>query len=142
MSLLGKVFHVNSGNSRWCRPNGLHQGCSLDVRSSVASNRLGGAQLLGYALCLSTLERGKDGCRDRILASVLLADIMPQYAPGLLRFEHSLADTRTSALSDQLASQHPHVAITDQTLSEYKTRLPIDRALLARLVEAIDTAGA
>ena len=80
-----------------------------------------------------------------ILASVLLADVVPRYAPGLLRFEHSLADARTSALSDQLPSQHPHVAIvgiTDQTLSEYKTRLPIDRALLARLVEAIDTAGA
>ena len=80
-----------------------------------------------------------------ILASVLLADIMPRFAPGLLRFEHSLADTRTSALSDQLPSQHPDVAIvgiTDQTLGEYKTRLPIDRALLARLVDAIDTAGA
>ena len=36
----------------------------------------------------------------------------------------------------------PIVAITDQTLSEYKTRLPIDRALLARLIEAIDAAGA
>jgi CHASE2 domain-containing sensor protein len=80
-----------------------------------------------------------------ILASVLLADIVPRYAPGLLRFEHSLADVRTSALSDQLPSQHPHVAIvgiTDQTLSEYKTRLPIDRALLARLVDAIDATGA
>jgi adenylate cyclase len=80
-----------------------------------------------------------------IVASVLLADIMPRYAPGLLRFEHLFADTRTSALSDQLPSQHPHVAIvgiTDQTLSDYKTRLPIDRALLARLVDAIDTAGA
>jgi CHASE2 domain-containing sensor protein len=80
-----------------------------------------------------------------ILTSVLLADLMPRYAPGLLRFEHALADVRTSALSDQLPSQHPHVAIvgiTDQTLSEYKTRLPIDRALLARLVDAIDAAGA
>lgn len=80
-----------------------------------------------------------------ILTSVLLADVMPRYTPGLLRFEHALADVRTSALSDQLASQHPHVAIvgiTDQTLSEYKTRLPIDRALLARLVDAIDAAGA
>ena len=80
-----------------------------------------------------------------ILTSVLLADVMPRYTPGLLRFEHALADVRTSALSDQLPSQHPHVAIvgiTDQTLSEYKTRLPIDRALLARLVDAIDAAGA
>jgi hypothetical protein len=39
--------------------------CSLDVRSSVASNRVGGAQLLGYALCLSTLEREQDFFRDR-----------------------------------------------------------------------------
>jgi len=80
-----------------------------------------------------------------ILASLLLADVMPRYTPGLLRFEHALADVRTSALSDQLPSQHPHVAvvaITDQTLSEYKTRLPIDRALLARLVDAIDAADA
>jgi adenylate cyclase len=80
-----------------------------------------------------------------ILWSVVLVDIVPRYTPGLLRFEHSLADVRTSALSDQLPSQHPNVAIvgiTDQTLSEYKTRLPIDRALLAKLVDAIDTAGA
>ena len=50
-----------------------------------------------------------------ILASVLLVDVMPRYAPGLLRFEHSLADMRTSALSDQLPSQHPHVAIVGIT---------------------------
>jgi adenylate cyclase len=80
-----------------------------------------------------------------VLAALLLADLMPRYAPGLLRFEHALADVRTSFLSDQLPSQHPHVAIvgiTDQTLSDYKTRLPIDRALLARLIDAIDAAGA
>lgn len=80
-----------------------------------------------------------------VLASLLLADLMPTYAPGLLRFEHALGDVRTLFLSDQHASQHPHVAIvgiTDQTLSEYKTRLPIDRALLADLVDAIDAAGA
>ena len=80
-----------------------------------------------------------------VLAALLLADLMPRYAPGLLRFEHALGDVRTSFLSDQLPSQHPHVAIvgiTDQTLSDYKTRLPIDRALLARLIDAIDAAGA
>jgi CHASE2 domain-containing sensor protein len=80
-----------------------------------------------------------------ILTTLLLADLMPRYTPGLLRFEHALADVRTAALSDQLPSQHPHLAIvgiTDQTLSEYKTRLPIDRALLARLIDAIDAAGA
>ena len=80
-----------------------------------------------------------------LLASFLLTDVVPRYAPGLMRFEHALADVRTSVLSDRLPSQHPHVAIvaiTDQTLSEYKTRLPIDRALLAKLIDAIDAAGA
>jgi adenylate cyclase len=80
-----------------------------------------------------------------VLTTLLLADLMPRYAPGLLRFEHAMADFRTSFLSDRLASQHPHVAIvgiSDQTLSDFKTRLPIDRHLLARLVDAIDAAGA
>jgi CHASE2 domain-containing sensor protein len=80
-----------------------------------------------------------------VLTSLLLADLMPRYAPGLLRFEHAVADLRTSLLSDQLATQHPHVAvvgITDQTLQDYKARLPIDRGLLARLIDAIDAAGA
>src|SRR6185312_3415063 len=48
-------------------------------------------------------------------------------------------------LSDQLPSQHPHVAIlsiSDQTLKDYKVVQPIDRMLLARLVDAIDAAGA
>ena len=79
-----------------------------------------------------------------ILTSVLLVDVVPRFAPGLLRFEYALADFRTAMLSDQLPSQHPDVAIigiTDETLSEYKTRLPIDRMLLARLVEAADAAG-
>jgi CHASE2 domain-containing sensor protein len=80
-----------------------------------------------------------------VLAALLLADLMPRYAPGLLRFEHAMGDVRTSLLSDQLPSQHPHVAvlgITDLTLANSKARLPIDRALLARLVDAVDAAGA
>jgi adenylate cyclase len=79
------------------------------------------------------------------LASILLVDIVPRYAPGLLRFEYALADMRTALLSDQLPSEHPDVAIvgiTDQTLNDYKIRLPIDRVLLSRLVEAVDAAGA
>ena len=54
---------------------------------------------------------------------------LPRFAPGLLRFEHALADVRTSALSDQLPSQHPHVAIvgiTDQTLERVQDA-PADR---------------
>ena len=80
-----------------------------------------------------------------VVVSFLLVDLMPKYAPGLLRFEYALGDVRTSLLSDQGPSQYPHVAIvgiTDQSLSKYKTRLPIDRALLTRVVEAVDAAGA
>jgi len=80
-----------------------------------------------------------------ILATLLLADLAPRYAPGLLRFEHYLGDVRTALLSDQLPSQHPSVAIvaiTDDTLAGYSTYLPVDRDLLARVVEAVDAAGA
>ena len=80
-----------------------------------------------------------------VLTTLLLADLAPRYAPGLLRFEHYMGDVRTALLSDQLPSQHPSVAIvgiTDDTLSGYKTYLPVDRHLLARLVDAIDAAGA
>jgi len=59
-----------------------------------------------------------------VISTLLLADLAPRFAPGLLRFEHYLGDVRTSFLSDQLPSQHPQVAIvaiTDDTLSSYKT---------------------
>jgi CHASE2 domain-containing sensor protein len=78
-------------------------------------------------------------------ATLLFADLVPRYAPGLLRFEHAMGDMRTSYLSDRLPSQHPHVAIvgiSDETLKDNKVRLPLDRLLLARLVDAIDAAGA
>jgi adenylate cyclase len=84
-------------------------------------------------------------CIFAVVTSFILVDLVPRFAPGLLRFEYALADTRTALLSDQLPSQHPHVAvvgITDQTLSDYKVRLPIDRVLLSRLIETIDAAGA
>ena len=80
-----------------------------------------------------------------LFSTLLLADLAPRYAPGLLRFEHYMGDVRTALLSDQLASQHPQVAvvgITDDTLAAYKTLLPVDRHLLARVVDALDAAGA
>ena len=80
-----------------------------------------------------------------VLATLLLADLAPRFAPGLLRFEHYMGDVRTVLLSDQLPSQHPQVAIvaiTDDTLAGYKTYLPVDRHLLARVVDALDAAGA
>jgi CHASE2 domain-containing sensor protein len=63
-----------------------------------------------------------------VLSTLLLADLAPRFAPGLLRFEHYMGDVRTAILSDQLASQHPQVAIvaiTDDTLAGYKTFLPV-----------------
>jgi CHASE2 domain-containing sensor protein len=80
-----------------------------------------------------------------VLATMVLADVMPRVAPGLLRFEHVMADWRTATFSDQLPTQHAKVAvvgITDQTLSDFKTRIPIDRGLLAKVVDAVDAAGA
>ncbi len=80
-----------------------------------------------------------------LITMLLLADLAPRFAPGLLRFEHYMGDVRTAFLSDQLPSQHPQVAIvtiTDDTLAGYKTFLPVDRHLLARVVDALDAAGA
>jgi adenylate cyclase len=80
-----------------------------------------------------------------VLSTLFFAEAVPRYAPGLLRFEHILGDVRTAYLSDQLPSQHPHVAIvslTDATLKDSKVQQPIDRALLARVVDAVDAAGA
>jgi adenylate cyclase len=80
-----------------------------------------------------------------LLSTLVLSELAPRYAPGLLRFEHYMGDVRTSLLSDQLASQHPQVAIVainDETMAPYKALLPIDRHLLARLVDAVDAAGA
>ena len=77
------------------------------------------------------------------LATLLLADLMPRYAPGLLRLEHAMADVRTALLSDQWPTQHPRVAVVgigEQTLNGYPARLPIDRLLLAKLVAALDAA--
>lgn len=80
-----------------------------------------------------------------LVTTLVLAEHLPAYAPGLLRFEHSLGDVRTAYLADRLPSQHPRIAvvgITDATLQDLPARLPIDADLLARTVAAIDAAGA
>lgn len=78
-------------------------------------------------------------------STLALAELVPTYAPGLLRFEHALGDARTAWLADRLPSQHPRVAIvgiTDETVQDLSARLPIDTDLLVRLVQAVDAAGA
>jgi CHASE2 domain-containing sensor protein len=79
-----------------------------------------------------------------LLSTLLLAVLVPLLAPGLLRFEHAMGDLRTALMSDQLTSQHPLIAVvgvTDETLRDHKTRLPIDAEVLARTLDAIDAAG-
>jgi CHASE2 domain-containing sensor protein len=78
-------------------------------------------------------------------STLALAELVPSYAPGLLRFDHYLGDARSAYLADRQPSQHPRVAIvgiTDETLQDLSVRLPIDTELLTRLVQAIDAAGA
>lgn len=69
---------------------------------------------------------------------------LPSFAPWLSRIEYWTADWRTAFLSERAPSQHPRiaiVAINDSTLKDYASS-PIDRGLLARIITAIDAAGA
>lgn len=77
-----------------------------------------------------------------IIAAVLIA---PAAMPTLMRFEHSMADWRTTFFSYRPGRQHPQIAIVtidDETLAPFRYRTPIDRELLASLVRAVDAAGA
>jgi len=69
---------------------------------------------------------------------------LPSFAPYLLRFDHWTADLRTAYLADTPFAQDRRIAlvvINDDTLKDYASS-PIDRGLLARIVTAIDKAGA
>jgi adenylate cyclase len=59
--------------------------------------------------------------------------------------EHWSADLRTAYLSQRLPSQHPRIAliyVSSKTLDQYPYVSPVDRQLLADLVDRIDAAGA
>ncbi len=63
----------------------------------------------------------------------------------LKSMEHWTSDWRTALLADQAQSQHPRTAVIvvdDETMHGYPYRSPIDRGLLARLIETLDAAGA
>ncbi|MEQ1616409.1 MAG: CHASE2 domain-containing protein [Hyphomicrobiaceae bacterium] len=69
---------------------------------------------------------------------------LPSFAPWLSRAEYWTADWRTAYLSYRAPTQHPRiaiVAINDSTLKDYSSS-PIDRGLLAKIIAAIDAAGA
>lgn len=81
-----------------------------------------------------------------LTALTVIAGLMfvPSFWPFVTRLDHWTADWRTAYLSHRPPTQNSRlaiVAITDATLRNY-TSSPIDRDLLARLVEAIDKAGA
>jgi adenylate cyclase len=76
-----------------------------------------------------------------VVAALMLA---PDFWPLVTRMDHWTADWRTAYFSKQLPAQHPRVAvvtITDETLRNYVSS-PIDRGLLANIVQAVDRAGA
>lgn len=74
--------------------------------------------------------------------------VVQSYAPALVRVEHFAADLRTAYLADSRPRQHPDIVIVtiDEAVlarfSGHNYRSPIDRAVLARLIQAIDGAGA
>lgn len=64
---------------------------------------------------------------------------------ALKSLEHWTTDWRAALFSDRAASQHPRLAVVlidDDTIQGYPYRSPIDRGLLARLVDTLDAAGA
>lgn len=81
-----------------------------------------------------------------VAALLMLAALLflPSFAPYLLRLEHWTADWRTSLFADRQQTQDSRIGIVlinDDTLKDYASS-PIDRGLLARIVKAIDDAGA
>jgi adenylate cyclase len=78
------------------------------------------------------------------IAVVVALMLAPSFWPLVTRMDHWTADWRTAYFSKQLLAQHPRVVvvtITDETLRNYVSS-PIDRGLLANIVQAIDRAGA
>jgi CHASE2 domain-containing sensor protein len=100
-----------------------------DGRESLVSLKQGGTVLaVVYAIIVT-----------------LLFHAVARDFPLALRFEHQLADWRTGLLSDQAQSQHPRIAVVlvdDRTLKGLPYTSPVDRGVLARLIERLDAAGA
>jgi len=78
------------------------------------------------------------------IGALIALFLIPGITPWVLQFEQWTGDWRTAYFSDRLSGQHPLVAIVtinDDTLKDYASS-PIDRGLLARIVRAVDAAGA
>lgn len=71
--------------------------------------------------------------------------VLSAKSPLFSSIEHWTSDWRTAILAETPPAQHPAIAVVmidDQTLAGLPYRSPIDRALLADLIKAIDEAGA
>jgi adenylate cyclase len=78
------------------------------------------------------------------LACVAALMLAPSLWPFVTRLDHWTADWRTAYLSDRPNEPNKQIAvitITDETLRNYVSS-PIDRGLLAQIVQAADAAGA
>jgi len=74
--------------------------------------------------------------------SILTPGWMPQQIVKLLEYSN---DIQVALLADRRDSPHPHIAIVlirDETLASLPYISPIDRGLVARLVQALDMLGA
>lgn len=79
------------------------------------------------------------------IAVTLLFHAFARDFPIALRFEHQLADWRTGLLSDRPAVQDQRIAVVlidDRTLKGLPYTSPVDRGVMAKLIERIDAAGA
>ncbi len=82
------------------------------------------------------------GCAAAIAAGLT---VVVRQTALLKSVEHWTSDWRTALLADRAPTQHGRIAVIlvdDDSMHGYAYRSPVDRGLLARLVETIDAAGA
>ncbi|MEL6297023.1 MAG: CHASE2 domain-containing protein [Pseudomonadota bacterium] len=75
------------------------------------------------------------------LATALTVDVAARKS-FLLWLEHWTGDIRTAMFADRRDSQHPGVvvvSVTDETLTAFPYRTPVDRAFLAKLIKTLDS---
>lgn len=85
-----------------------------------------------------------------VIASLLVSALLlagQSVAPGLVRLEHVAGDLRTALLAHPTSRQHGEVVVVtvDEAVlarfAGHNYRTPTDRAVLARIVRAVDRAG-
>lgn len=90
----------------------------------------------------------RDGLLRRIfgplcMAVIAISVLLLSEIGYVKRAEHWTADWRTALFSTHYPSQHEAVAlvlITEETLEDYPVRIPIDRAMIAKVIRSIASA--